>query len=43
MALPKQVVVKETLTELKALLKKASPLIALRLSVLIEMKKNEKA
>ena len=43
MALPKQVVVKETLTELKALLKKASPLIALRLSILIEMKKNEKA
>jgi len=43
MALPKQVVVKETLTELKALLKKASPLIAPRLRVLIEMKRNEKA
>ena len=42
MSLPKQLVVKESLTELKALLKKASPLIALRLRVLIEMKKNEK-
>lgn len=42
MASPKQIVVKETLTELKALLKKASPLIAPRLRVLIEIKKNEK-
>lgn len=42
MALPKLIVIKETLTELKALLKKASPLIAPRLRALIEMKKNEK-
>ena len=42
MALPKQVVVKEALAELKSLLKKASPLIAPRLRVLIEIKKNEK-
>ena len=42
MALPKQIIVKEKLTELKALLKKASPLIGPRLRMLIEIKKNDK-
>ena len=42
MALPKQLVVKETLRELKSLLKKATPLIAPRLRALIEIKNNEK-
>jgi hypothetical protein len=41
MALPKYIKVKETMTELKALLKKASPLIAPRIRALIEIKKNE--
>lgn len=41
MAAPKLILVKEKLTELKALLKKASPLIGPRLRVLIEIKKNE--
>ena len=39
MASPKQIVIKESLPELKGLLKKASPLIAPRIRVLIEMKK----
>lgn len=43
MALPKQIIVKETLAELKALLKKASSIIAPRLRVLIEIKKHEEA
>ena len=43
MSLPKYIVIKETLSELKTLLKKASPLIRPRLRVLIEMKKNEKS
>lgn len=43
MALPKLIVIKETFTELKGLLKRASPLIAPRRRVLIEIKKNEKA
>lgn len=42
MSSPKQIMIKEKLTELKALLKKASPLISPRLRVLIEIKKNEK-
>lgn len=42
MSSPKHIVIKEKLTELKALLKKASPLIVPRLRVLIEIKKNEK-
>ncbi len=42
MALPKQIPVKESLEELKRLLKKATPLIAPRIRVLIEMKKAEK-
>lgn len=41
MALPKYIKVKETMAELKALLKKASPLIAPRIRTLIEIKKNE--
>lgn len=41
MALPKYIKVKETMVELKALLKKASPLIAPRIRTLIEIKKNE--
>jgi transposase len=42
MALPKQIIVTEKLSELKTLLKKASPLIGPRLRVLIEIKKHEK-
>jgi transposase len=42
MASPKHIVIKENLTELKALLKKASPLISPRLRMLIEIKKNDK-
>jgi transposase len=42
MASPKQIVVKETLSELKSVLKKAPPLIGPRIRVLIEIKKNEK-
>ena len=42
MALPKQIIVKETLSELKDFQRKASPLIATRLRILIEFKKNEK-
>ena len=41
MALPKIINIKESTTELKALLKKATPLIAPRLRMLIEIKKNE--
>jgi len=41
MALPKYIKVKETMAELKAFLKKASPLIAPRIRTLIEIKKNE--
>jgi transposase len=41
MALPKYIKVKETMSELKALLKKSSPLIAPRVRTLIEIKKNE--
>ena len=43
MASPKLIIVKETLSELKALLKNASPLIGPRLRMLIEIKKNDKA
>ena len=39
MASPKQIIIKESTAELKRLLKKASPLIAPRLRVLIEIKK----
>lgn len=39
MALPKQIEVKETLQELKSLLKTATPMIAPRIRVLIEIKK----
>jgi len=39
MSLPKQLPIKESLGELKQLLKKATPLIAPRIRVLIEMKK----
>src|SRR5665213_1591287 len=41
MALPKYIKVKETMAELKAFLKKDSPLIAPRIRTLIEIKKNE--
>lgn len=41
MALPKYIKVKETMTELKILLKKAVPLIAPRIRTLIAIKKNE--
>ena len=41
MALPKHIKVKESISELKALLKKASPLIAPRIRMIIEIKKNE--
>lgn len=41
MASPKIILVKETLPELKQILKNASPLIAPRIRVLIEMKKAE--
>jgi len=42
MAQPKIITVKETFSELKALLKKASPLIAPRIRTIIEIKKYEK-
>ncbi|HEY8661409.1 MAG TPA: hypothetical protein VIL78_20410 [Hanamia sp.] len=42
MASPKQLPIKESLAELRRLLKKAAPLIAPRIRVLIEMKKTEK-
>jgi len=41
MATPKIIKIKETLIELKLLLKKSSPLIAPRIRMLIEVKKNE--
>ena len=41
MALPKIIKIKESMSELKTLLKKASPLIAPRIRTLIEIKKNE--
>jgi hypothetical protein len=41
MALPKHVKVKESMSELKTLLKKASPLIAPRIRTIIEIKKHE--
>jgi hypothetical protein len=37
MALPKHIKVKESMSELKALLKKASPLIAPRIRTIIEL------
>ena len=40
MAFPKQLVIKESLQELKAILKKATPLIAPRIRVLMEIKKS---
>lgn len=42
MALPKQISIKESLTELKRILKRSSPLIAPRIRVLIALKENEK-
>lgn len=42
MASPKQLPIKESLAELRHLLKKAAPLIVPRIRVLIEMKKTEK-
>lgn len=42
MSLPKFIQVKESLTELRALQKKSNFLIANRIKVLIEFKKNEK-
>jgi hypothetical protein len=41
MALPKQLAIKESLKELKAILKNATPLIAPRIRVLMEIKKSE--
>lgn len=41
MSLPKTITVKESLSELKALLKKASPLIAPRIKMLLEIKKSK--
>ncbi len=41
MSLPKQLTIKESLGELKQMLKKGTPLIAPRIRVLIEMKKAE--
>jgi len=41
MALPKQIIVKETLSELKDLQRKSGHLIAKRLRILIEFKKHE--
>lgn len=41
MAFPKQLAIKESLQELKAVLKKATPLIAPRIRVLMEIKKSE--
>lgn len=40
MALPKQLIIKESLQELKAILKKATPMIAPRIRVLMEIKKS---
>lgn len=42
MSLPKLIVVKESLSELRAIQKKSIPLIANRIKVLIEFKKHEK-
>ena len=42
MASPKQINIKESLTDLKRALKTSSPLIAARIRVLIELKQNEK-
>jgi len=42
MALPKQIIVKETLKELNALLKNASPLIGSRIRVFIEIKERKR-
>lgn len=42
MASPKQIIIKESLVELKRILKTSSPLIAARIRVLIELKKHEK-
>lgn len=42
MALPKQISIKESLVDLKRILKNSSPLIAPRIRVLIELKKHEK-
>lgn len=42
MSYPKQIKVKESLSELKRILKNSSPLIAPRIRMLIELKKNEK-
>jgi len=39
MALSKQIIVKETLKELNAILKNASPLLGPRIRVLIEIKR----
>jgi transposase len=41
MSSPKTIIIQQTLPELKALLKKASPLIAPRIKMLIEIKKNQ--
>lgn len=41
MAFPKQLAIKESLKELKAILKNATPLIAPRIRVLMEIKKSE--
>ena len=43
MSAPKKVIVKESISELKALLKKSGCLIAPRIRMLIEIKKNEQA
>lgn len=43
MALPKQIVIKESLPQLKELQRKSGYLIAKRLRILIEFKKNEEA
>lgn len=42
MALPKQIIIKESVKELKALQRNAGELISLRLRILIEFKKHEK-
>jgi hypothetical protein len=41
MSLPKIITVKESLSELKTLLKKSSPLIAPRIKTIIEIKKSQ--
>lgn len=41
MALPKQIIVKESLVDLKRLLKTSRPIIAPRIRMLIELKQNE--